>query len=410
MENQEVVIIGAGIAGLSCAKYLKDYGISSLVLEAADGVGGRVRTDEIEGFLLDRGFQILLTAYPEAQRLLDYKALDLKRFRSGALIRLNDDFSVMSNPFKEPTQVFKTLFSPVGTLGDKLKVLQLSNEVTREATDALFQDKATDTLTYLQQYGWSDAMITNFFKPFFGGVFLENELATSSNFFRFVFKQFYNGDATLPAKGIQAIPEQIATKLEKQHILLNTRVKEIKGNTITLESGEIIRAKTIVVATDSTNADRLLHRNIKQTFNQTTCTYFAVDRSPIPEKMLLLNPNRLASVHNVCVPSDIAPNYAPKGQALVSVSTQGLSLLDENKLTTHIVQDLTDWFGEEVRTWRHLRTYHIPEALNKYPAEMTKHNLKLTDHLYECGDHVAYPSLNAAMATGRKVANMIAGI
>lgn len=183
MANHEVIIIGAGIAGLSCANYLLHFGITPLVLEAAEAVGGRVRTDKVDGYLLDRGFQILLTAYPEAQRLLNYNTLALKSFRSGALIRKDNAFSVISDPFKEPAQVFKTLFSSVGTLVDKLKVLQLSNNVSKEPTEAFFHERATDTLTYLRNYGWSDEMIADFFKPFFGGVFLENELETSSNFF-----------------------------------------------------------------------------------------------------------------------------------------------------------------------------------------------------------------------------------
>jgi phytoene dehydrogenase-like protein len=410
MANHEVIIIGAGVAGLTCANYLNDYGITPLVLEAADAVGGRVRTDEVDGFLLDRGFQILLTSYPEAQKLLNYTALDLKAFRSGALIRLEREFSVMSDPFKEPSQVFQTLFSSVGSLWDKLKVLQLSNEVSKESTGAFFNDKATDTLSYLQHYGWSEEMITNFFKPFFGGVFLENELTTSSNFFRFVFKQFYNGEAAIPALGMQAIPEQIAAKLPQESVLLGTKVTSINGNTITLSDGKMLTAKQIVIATDAANADRLLQRNTQREYNITTCTYFSADRSPLTQKMLALNPNRLSVVHNLCVPSDIAPSYAPAGKSLISVSTQGLALVDEQKLTAHIVQELTDWFGDEVKTWQHLQTYHIPESLVKYTADAPAENLKIAENLYECGDHVSYPSLNAAMATGRAVADMIAGI
>ena len=410
MANHEVIIIGAGIAGLTCAKYLNDYGIESLVLEASDGVGGRIRTDEVEGFLLDRGFQILLTEYPEAKKLLDYNALHLKTFRSGALIRLDNDFSIISDPFKEPAQLFRTLFSSVGSLGDKLKVLQLSNEVSKEDTQEFFNEKATDTLSYLQRYGWSEEMITNFFKPFFGGVFLENELSTSSNFFRFLFKQFYCGDAALPARGMQAIPEQIAAKLPIGSVQLGSKVEKLNGNFITLSNGQTLHAKQIVMATDASGADRLLQRKINREFNVTTCTYFAADRSPLSEKMLVLNPNRLSAVHNLCVPSDIAPNYAPKGKALISVSTQGLAMVDEKKLSEHILQELTQWYGEEVKTWQHLRTYHIPESLVKYKANAPDGNLKITENLYECGDHVAYPSLNAAMATGRAVADMIAGI
>lgn len=136
MAHHDVIIIGAGVAGLTCARYLQQYGIDSVILEASDAVGGRVRTDEVEGYLLDRGFQILLTAYPEAQRLLNYNALGLRPFRSGALIRKNGQFETLSDPFKEPTQLFKTLFSSVGTLRDKLKVLQLSREVSHQSTEA----------------------------------------------------------------------------------------------------------------------------------------------------------------------------------------------------------------------------------------------------------------------------------
>jgi len=410
MQHHQVIIIGAGISGLTCAKYLNDYGIQSVLLEASDGVGGRVQTDKLAGFQLDRGFQILLTAYPEATRLLNYNSLNIKAFSSGALIRFDNDFATISDPFKEPLQLFKTLFSPVGSLTDKLKVLQLSNQVAAESTESFFDDQATDTLTYLRKYGWSDNMITHFFKPFFGGVFLENNLNTSSNFFRFVFKQFYSGDAVLPAAGIGAIPAQIAARLPQGSIKLNSKVRKIEGTSVQLADGQLLTAKHIVVATDAANADKLLKRDIKRNFNTTTCTYFAAERSPLTKKMLVLNPNRLSVVHNLCVPSDIAPAYAPAGKALVSVSTQGLDLFDQQKLTNKIVAELTEWFGDEVKTWQPLRTYHLPEALTSYPADAPPEKLQIAKNLYECGDHVSYPSLNAAMATGRAVADMIAGI
>ncbi len=405
--NQEVVIVGAGIAGLTCAKYLSDGGIEPLILEAANAVGGRVRTDVVDGFLLDRGFQIFLTAYPEAQRLLNYNALDLNAFRSGALIRYQNAFKVVSDPFKEPAQVFKTLFSPIGSLADKLRVLQLSNEVKTVPTDEFFNETDSDTLSYLQNYGWSSDMIETFFKPFFGGVFLENELSTSSQFFRFVFKQFYTGDAVLPSAGIQAIPQQIADGLPQNSIRLNTTVSKIDKNIMYLVDGQTITAKKIIIATDARRADLLLGRSVSRQYNITTCTYFAAPRSPLNTEMLALNPNRLSAVHNLCVPSDVAPNYAPKGQSLVSVSTHGLSLVDEQKLTTQIIRELTDWFGSEASTWRHLKTYHIADALVKYEANSPKSQLQITENLYQCGDYTSYPSLNAAMATGRMVAEMI---
>ncbi len=406
-----IVIIGGGMAGLTCARYLQQAGRESLVLEASDAVGGRVRTDMHAGFRLDRGFQILLTSYPEAKRLLDYDALDLQAFRSGAVIRQEETsggFTEMPNPLKEPLGVFKALTAPVGSLGDKMRLVELMrdvNEVTR--AEDFFKDDDTSTLRYLQDYGWSQEMIVSFFRPFFGGVFLENELVTSSNFFRFVFKQFYNGDAVVPAKGMQAIPEQLAAKLPAESLRLNAPVAAIEGQTIKLESGETIHAEKIVLATDAATADRLLGNQQRREYNVTTCTYFAAERSPSDKKMIVLNPHQLSAVDHMCVPSDVAPDYAPAGQSLISISTQGLELSDKAKLAEDIKMELSEWFGEEVRGWRHLRSYHLPQALVKFEAGSGSEALQLSPNLYRCGDYTAYPSLNAAMQTGREVAEMI---
>ncbi|WP_373514916.1 NAD(P)/FAD-dependent oxidoreductase [Persicitalea sp.] len=406
-----IIIIGGGVAGLSCARYLQQAGRECLILEAAEAVGGRVRTDLHEGFRLDRGFQILLTSYPEAKRLLDYDSLDLQAFRSGAIIRQEsrtDGFTEMPNPLKEPLGVFKALSAPVGSLADKMRLVELMrdvNDVTR--AEDFFKDADTSTLNYLQDYGWSDEMIANFFRPFFGGVFLENELATSSNFFRFVFKQFYNGDAVIPAKGMQAIPEQMATKLPTGTVRLNAPVARIEGQTVVLANGETLRADKLVIATDAATADRLLGKEVEREYNVTTCTYFAAERSPSTKKMIVLNPHQLSAVDHMCVPSDVASDYAPGGQSLISVSTMGLELSDEAKLAEDIKMELSEWFGEDVRSWKHLRSYHLPQALIRFEAGSRGELLQLTPNLYRCGDYTAYPSLNAAMQTGREVAEMI---
>jgi protoporphyrinogen oxidase len=408
MNDFSTVIIGGGISGLTCAKYLNEKGYSFMLLEGSDALGGRVRTDNVDGFLLDRGFQILLTNYPEAKKILNYNNLDLKYFESGAMIKAEKGFMKMENPFRKKMAYLTMAFSSVGTLSDKLKIRKFANELAEMSEDEIFGLEATDTLTFLRNYGWSEKMINNFFKPFYGGVFLENELTTSSNFFQFTFKQFFKGDAAIPADGMQAIPEQIAEMIPRNSIRKNARVKGFEGNQIFLDGGEVITADKIVVATDPKTSDILLGETKQRAYNVTTCTYFSAESSPLKgQKFIALNPNRKGAVHNVCVPSDVSSHYGNAGKSLISVSTQGLEKLDERNLTNRIKRELFDWFGASVNVWKHLKTYHIPESLVQYRADSERQPSKIGQNLYRCGDYLAYPSLNAAMQTGREVAQMI---
>jgi phytoene dehydrogenase-like protein len=416
--NPSVVIVGAGMAGLTCAVYLRRAGIEATLLEASDGVGGRIRTDIVDGFRLDRGFQILLTAYPEVCNLLNYSTLKLQKFRSGALIHHQTDQNTNQwipfiNPLREPSAVLQTLASDAGTFSDKLRLIELMRYVAGLSTDEFFNQEATDTKTFLEEYGFSDRIINLFFRPFFGGIFLEDALTTSSNFFQFCFRNFYMGDAAVPAAGMEAIPQQLAGRLNPAQIRLNTPVRQIRGSTLYLESDETIQADQIVLAVDASGADRLLGIETPQrTFTSTTNTYFTASQSPKPnqsrsEKLLLLNANRQSAIHNLAILTDVAPAYAPAGQALISVSTQGLEVVNERALAERIQKELAGWFGAEVEQWRWLKTYHIPEALPAYLPGTKQAPLKRTENLYQCGDQTAYPSLNAAMQTGRKVAELI---
>ncbi len=413
MEYHPVVIIGAGVAGLTCAKYLQDFGIPSTVLEASDGVGGRVRTDKEAGFLLDRGFQVFLTNYPEAKRLLDYNALQLRPFRSGAVIRDGNQMIELRNPLKEPLAAFSTLTAPVGSFTDKMKVVQLVGQLMKQNETQLFSQPDTTTLDFIRQYGWSEKMIRLFFRPFFGGVFLERELNTSSNFFRFVFKQFASGDVAVPAKGIQAIPGQIAARLPTDCIRKNLEVLRIAGKKVYLLNGETLHPATIILAVDETSAAPLLGEPKKVTpadFNATTCTYFTAAASPQPNRLLTVNTNDRSVVHNLCVLSDVAASYAPGNQALISVSTHGKVLGTDKELAEKIKKELSGWYGDQVTEWKHLKTYRIPCALPKYPPQTaTPASFRLSEHLYRCGDYTLYPSLNAAIRSGREVAEMVAG-
>lgn len=399
-----IVIIGAGIAGLTCAKYLKDRGIEALILESSDGIGGRVRTDIVDGYKLDRGFQVLLTSYPEAEKLLNYNDLQLQKLPSGARIRSGNDFFVMPNPLKDVWTAPQALFSPVGGLFDKIKVLHLNAE-TRNAPEPNDSKSQETTIDFLKTFGYSNTMIDRFFVPFFRGVFLENELKTSSNFFKFLYGQFAKGDVVVPANGMQAIPEQIANHLSPNQIRLNTPVKKIDGRTVHLENGEMIEAEAIVIATDANSAAKLLGNESTIEFNGTQCFYFASGK-PIQldgKPYLIINSNDGELISHILVASEVVPAYAPEGKTLISVNIIGnREVSDQN-----VKAELADWFGEGY-DWRHLKTYRIPEALPQFFADSpTESDLKISDNLYRCGDYTAYPSLNAAMRSGRLVAEMI---
>ncbi|RAJ95628.1 phytoene dehydrogenase-like protein [Larkinella arboricola] len=413
-----VVIVGAGMAGLTCAVYLRQAGIEALLLEASDRVGGRIRTDVIDGFRLDRGFQILLTAYPETRRLLDYNALNLQCFRPGALIHnpggpSSDQWMSLINPLREPSGLLQTLASDAATFSDKVRIIELIRKMGSFSTDEFFQQQATDTETFLEEFGFSDQIINLFFRPFFGGIFLEDALATSSNFFQFCFKNFYSGDAAIPAAGMEAIPQQLAARLNPAQIRLNTGVRHIQDSTLYLENGETLQADRVVLAVDAAAANRLLGAATpERSFNHTTNTYFTAPKPSKPhhsnpEKLLILNPNRQSAVHHLAILSDVAPSYAPDGQTLISVSTQGVDVVNEKALAERIRKELAGWFGPEVEQWHWLKTYHLPEALPTYLPDASHAPLKWSERLFQCGDQTAYPSLNAAMQTGRKVAELI---
>ncbi|MDJ0366735.1 NAD(P)/FAD-dependent oxidoreductase [Hymenobacter sp. H14-R3] len=420
-----VIIIGAGMAGLACATWLHRAGRPVLLLEAADGVGGRVRTDLTpDGFRLDRGFQILLTNYPEARRMFDYGALNLKSFRSGALIQLpGGEETTLENPLHAPLMAFAALASPIGTAKDKLLIGKLVAQLAGRLPAQLLAQPAVSTLEFLRRFGWSEQIINTFFKPFFGGVYLDRELNTASNFFEFVFQQFMQGAAVVPALGIQQLPEQLASRLPVGSIRLNTPVQAISegGRLVHLANGETLATAAVVLATDGPATARLLSASpglpvaaapATLAARVTTCTYFAT-AGPAPShgrRLLHLNAQPRALVHNVAFPAEVSAAVAPAGQGLVSVSTHGEHGLSEEALTAHLRTELAAWFGPVANMWRHLRTYRIEHALPVYTAgQPVQQELRLGDTLFRCGDWTSYPSLNAALGTGRQVAEMLVG-
>jgi phytoene dehydrogenase-like protein len=407
MAQFDVLIVGAGMAGLVCARTLQRAGVHCQVVEASDGVGGRVRTDVVDGFQLDRGFQVLLTAYPEAIAQLDYEALRLCGFVNGAMIRYRGRFEKITDPWREGGGWLSNLFSPVGSTLDKFRVMRLRNELRAMPLEEIFQAPETSTLQALQRRRFSERMIHMLFMPWFGGVMLDQKLAASSRMFEFVFKMMSEGDTALPEQGMQAIPQQIADCLKPDSIRLHTRVQTIEPGKVVLESGENLTAEAVVIATDGPEAARLAPKLRTIPGRPVTCIYFAAKEPPVDEPILVLDGNLRGPVINLCVLNQVAPSYAPAGEHLISATVLGTPSRDDATLMEMVRKQMKRWFGLVAQEWRHLQTYHIPHALPAVsPLEWTR-STKLDPGLYVCGDHRATPSLNGAMESGRLAAEMI---
>lgn len=406
----DVIIVGAGLSGLSCALKLRQQGIRSLVLEASDGVGGRIRTDLVDGFQLDRGFQVFLTSYPEAQAWLDYDALELQPFLPGALVRFQGRFHELADPWRRPLAAIRSLSCPIGTLTDKWRIGRLRAQSLRGSVAESFQVPEMTSLQWLQEAGFSPSMIDRFFRPFLGGIFLDADLKTSNRMLNFVFRMFSTGTACLPAHGMEAIPRQLASQLPSESIRTYTSVAKIEAGRVMLTSGEELHCDSIVVAVDGPSASNLLSGSLTPSSGQgTTCLYFSAPKPPFQKPILVLNGDGDGPINNLCVPSNAAPSYGPQDQNLVSVTVLGAhAQLDT--LRSDVLQQLHAWYGDQVDTWRHVKTYCIPYALPTQapPAlQEPERSVRWSSGIYVCGDHRDNASIQGAMVSGRRTAETI---
>jgi len=409
MSSPDVLIIGAGLAGLSCGRHLADAGVSFQIIEASDGIGGRVRTDEMDGFLLDRGFQVLFTAYPEAQRTLDYRALELKKFSSGAFSFFAGRMNKLVDPWRTPGGWGEAMRSDFGGFFDKMRILRLRSRLRTSSIDQIFKRPERSTKEVLVSAGFSEEFIHRFFRPFFAGILLDSELKSSSRMFEFVFKMLSEGDTAVPARGMGAIPAQIASHLPADSIRLNTHAESLHENELTLSGGEPLRARAIVVAADGPAAAHLVGE-AEPASRSVMCFYYATEEPPVPHSMLVLNGDGAGPVNNFAVISQVAPSYAPAGKSLVSVTVLGTQQLTDQQLGGFIIAQMKNWFGPMAGSWRHVKSYRIPHAQpQQFPGalEPPKRPVRVRPGIYLCGDHRDNASIQGAMVSGRRAAEAV---
>lgn len=402
-KNYKIHIVGAGISGLIAAQILEKHGFSPIIIESTDSVGGRVKTDIVEGYQLDHGFQVLLTSYPAAQKFLNYKALELQNFLPGAAIFNEGKENQIGDPLRDLSLLFPTLFSSIIPFTDKIKILQLNLKLNMKEISAIFEMEEKTTLQYLKDLGFSDKVITQFFKPFFSGIFLETQLETSSRMFEFVYKMFGTGNAALPQAGIQAISDQLLAKLERTKILFNIKVNAVKDGAITLENGEVLESDFTIIATDSTH---LLPRSNQVPLKWKSCftLYFETDRRVIEKPLIGLLPKENALINNIFYHTSLQTSKNG-GKELLSVTVVDTQNLKGETLVEKVKSELKNHFNIDVI--RLIKIYEIPKALpdlNNIKYSLSPPETLHSSQIFLAGDTLINGSLNAALLSGESAA------
>lgn len=407
----DVLVIGAGLAGLSAARLLTQRGLDVHVVDASDAVGGRVRSDEVDGFILDRGFQVLLTAYDELQAQVDLDGLDLAAFQPGSVIWTGQRLETLGDPYRNPSSAISTLGAQVGTMTDKMKVATLRRRLLGRSAEDSFEGPDRSTLEELRALGFSEGFIDAFFRPFLGGVFLERGLETSARLFRYYFRCFAAGDAAVPATGMQRLPESLADSLSGR-ITLGARVRHLSGSDVVMDDGTTIATDDVVLAVDSGGAAALLGEPAPE-MKPTVTSYFAADQAPISDPMLVLDGEGTGPANHVAVMSSVSAAYAPEGMHLISVSGVDDAAADVEAFRMQVPRQLRRWFGESVDRWTHLKSYSIPHALPRHPggsisaSGTSQATVRRPDGPVVAGDYTEFGSIQGALLSGRRAAETI---
>ncbi len=401
-EQIEVGVIGAGLSGLACAVHLQEHGVACTLFDGAPEPGGRVRTDEQEGYLLDRGFQILLSSYPEARRVLDFDALEARPFDAGSLVQVGSKAWRVTDPWRSPVRGLGSILAPFVTLGDGLKLAKLRSG----SVAASLRPGDVTAGEYLRQLGFSDELRERFFRPFFAGITLDPELGVPAHYLVSLFGWFSTGKAVLPRRGMRALPEQLAAGLPPGSVRFGEKVRSIRGQGFELEGGGQVEARALVAAVDAHAAAELFEPFESRAWSGTTTVYYAAESSPVGGPWLVLNGEGRTKgpVNHLCVPSDVQPSYAPQGSSLLSISLVGVPDDDDRSLDQAVRTQLRAWYGGAVDRWQLLRVDRIERALPRFARGETS---SVRDGVHLCGDYLETPSIQGALVSGRRAAEAV---
>lgn len=410
--NDRIVIAGAGIAGLSAAIYLKRAGYTNITLvEQSDRAGGRLKTDEVDGFRLNNGLYLVNTQYHYLQEVVDLSKLDLLKLKPGLLVFKRDKINAITAPFARNFFVLRILLSDLGKFKDKIRLIKKRIEIDQITEDEIFEKYELRTSSYLRKKGFSAHLIGHFFKPFFSGLMKEEELSSSRRLFDYLFKIQVSGKNTIPKKGTEAIIEQMVGSLSDATFIYNTSVLKFNEGKAELDSGKSLDCDILVVATEQTGLFKDLKVPTREIPHRSATTvYFTADKKPFKEAMICCNANEPKLVNNLIVLTNLPGMETPGGKELICVSLNGMAKTEDKALEIEIKNELSKCFGSEVERWNMLKVFRTDFALPNQDNVFGRRRIvemKIDRNVYVCGDHLLYGTIDAAVKSGKMVAEII---
>ncbi len=404
--DRDVVVVGAGLAGLCAAIRLTEAGADVTVIDGAPSVGGRVRTERVDGLTLDRGFQLYNPAYPEGRRMLDHDALDLRAFERGLLVAVGGRQHLLADPRRSPTRAWEALRAPVGSVADKARFAAYALRAAHVAADDLTAQDDAPVEVALRAAGIGDSLLDTVIRPFLTGVLLERDLVTSRRFVDLVLRSMLRATPSVPAEGMQAIPEQLAARLPADAVRLSTSATRVSADAVDTEHGRLT-ARCVIVATDPAAAHSLVPTVPAPPMRSVTTWYHLADDDPRRltrgRAYLLIDGRQRGPVVNSVVLTHAAPTYATGGRVLVSSSVLGTRT--DATAAADVRGHLGLIHGVDSRSWTTLDPVSVRDAL---PAMPPPHDFRTPvdwgGGLFVCGDHRDSASIQGAMVSGRRTA------
>ena len=398
-----VIVVGAGLAGLGCAQRLSRAGVEVVVLEASDGVGGRVRTDVVDGYRCDRGFQLLNPAYPVLPHVVNVDALDLHPFQAGVVVAHGRGRSILADPRREPTLMLASLRAPVGTFAEKVRFAAWAASTllpVRRQVETSDRTRAEE----LDAFGITGRLRAGVVDPFLTGVLAEADGSSSARLARLLVRSFVLGSPAVPSVGMGRLPELVAASLPPGTVRLATPVHGVTGSSVRTDDGELA-ASAVVVATDPGAAGTLTGLDVPRMKALTTFWYAAAE-PPSTRPLLHLDADHRGPLVNTAVMTNAAPTYAPAGRALVQVTVLGAdgSLATERAARTQA--GLV--YGADTSGWELVTTHVVAAALPAQPPPLdVRADVALGDGLFVAGDHRDTASIQGALVSGRRAADAV---